>query len=69
MSCFSRYPRVLCERHRAGTDFLSMELRLVPAQYDLLGGFRRGRGEDIGLAVEGGDETVNALLLQDGSKL
>ena len=31
--------------------------------------FRHGRCKDVRLAVEGRDQTVDAVLLQDGSKL
>ena len=36
---------------------------------DGLQSFRRGRGEDVGLAVEGRDQTVDAVFLQDGGEL
>ena len=35
----------------------------------VLQGSRRGGSEDVGLSVEGHDQTVDAVLLQDGSKL
>ena len=35
----------------------------------ILQGFRRGRSEDVGLSIEGHDQTVDAVLLQDGRKL
>ena len=35
----------------------------------ILQGFRRGRSEDIRLAVERGDQAVDTVLLQDGSEL
>src|SRR5215467_11893761 len=34
-----------------------------------LQGFRRRRSADVGLAVEGRDQTVDAVFLQDGSEL
>src|SRR5215469_7095622 len=52
-----------------GIRNLSTSMPSRSAEKVFLKGPRHGPGEEVRLAVKGGDQTVNALRLQDGSEL